>query len=97
MGILSKEKSYLGVDIGAHGLKIVELKNTKNRPQLWTYGILEQKLDIHLHNAEEKNILIFEKFIRASRRGEKSDDLRNNLPAFFQGESVLLITPVIHL
>ena len=56
MGILSKEKSYLGVDIGAHGLKIVELKNTKNRPQLWTYGILEQKLDIHLHNAEEKNI-----------------------------------------
>ena len=53
---MAKEKSYLGVDIGAHGLKIVELKNTKNRPQLWTYGILEQKLDIHLQQTTEKNI-----------------------------------------
>lgn len=56
MGLMSKEKSYLGVDIGAHGLKIVELKNTKNRPQLWTYGILEKKLDIHLEQPVEKNI-----------------------------------------
>ncbi|OIO20558.1 MAG: hypothetical protein COY69_00895 [Candidatus Magasanikbacteria bacterium CG_4_10_14_0_8_um_filter_32_14] len=53
---MSKEKSYLGVDIGAHGIKIVELKNTKNRPQLWTYGILEKKLDIHLQQTTEKNI-----------------------------------------
>jgi type IV pilus assembly protein PilM len=49
---MAKEKSYLGVDIGAHGIKIVELKNTKNRPQLWTYGILEKQLDIHLHNKQ---------------------------------------------
>jgi len=33
---MAKEKSYLGVDIGAHGIKMIELKNTKNRPQLWT-------------------------------------------------------------
>jgi len=50
---MAKEKSYLGVDIGAHGIKMVELKNTKNRPQLWTYGILEKNLDIHLHNSKK--------------------------------------------
>jgi len=50
---MAKSKSYLGVDIGAHGLKIVELKNTKNRPQLWTYGVFSKKLDIHLESQEK--------------------------------------------
>ena len=48
MSIFSKKNSYLGVDIGANGIKLVELKKNKGRPQLWTYGILEEALDIHL-------------------------------------------------
>lgn len=41
-------ESYLGVDIGADGIKLVELRKNKGRPQLWTYGIVERELDIHV-------------------------------------------------
>jgi len=47
MSLFHKEESYIGVDIGSDGIKIVELRRTKNRPQLWTYGIADDKLDIH--------------------------------------------------
>ncbi len=50
MGLFSKQESYIGVDIGAHGIKLVELKKTKGRPQLWTYGILDKELDVHIPN-----------------------------------------------
>src|SRR3989338_6256531 len=55
MSFFSKTESYLGVDIGAHGIKLVELRKTKSRPQLWTYGILDQTLDIHLPEKKEKS------------------------------------------
>ncbi len=54
MGIFSKTEAYLGVDIGAHGIKLVELHKVKGRPQLWTYGIADQDLDIHLPTIPEK-------------------------------------------
>jgi type IV pilus assembly protein PilM len=53
MALFQKEESYLGVDIGAGGIKLVELKKTKGRPQLWTYGILDQELDIHIDKPEK--------------------------------------------
>ena len=52
----SKIESYIGVDIGAHGLKLVELKKTKGRPQLWTYGIADRNLDIHVSSAADKPV-----------------------------------------
>ncbi|MBI2989667.1 MAG: pilus assembly protein PilM [Candidatus Magasanikbacteria bacterium] len=54
MGLFgTKKESFLGVDIGANGIKIVELHKSKERPQLWTYGIVEQGLDIHVLRAEK--------------------------------------------
>ncbi len=53
MGLFSKHESYLGIDIGAGGIKLVELKKSKDRPQLWTYGILEESIDIHLAGPEK--------------------------------------------
>ena len=43
----SKPKSYLGVDLGAHGIKLVELKQEKNRPVLFTYGYGSERKNIH--------------------------------------------------
>ncbi len=43
----SKPKSYLGVDLGAGGIKIVELKQEKKRPVLHTYGLTSTSQDIH--------------------------------------------------
>jgi type IV pilus assembly protein PilM len=50
----NKMESYLGVDIGAGGIKLVEIRKTKGRPQLWTYALLDQPLDIHIKAAQEK-------------------------------------------
>lgn len=36
-----KEKSYLGVDIGTASVKIVEIADTKGKPTIRNYGILE--------------------------------------------------------
>lgn len=48
MGLFGQKDAYLGIDIGANGIKLVELRKTKGRPQLWTYGMLHEKLDIHI-------------------------------------------------
>ena len=55
MGLFSNKESYLGVDLGAGGIKLVELKKTKGRAQLWTYGIAEKNLDIHMPERIEKS------------------------------------------
>lgn len=54
MAIFHKDDNHLGVDIGAHGIKLVELRSTKGRPQLWTYGTIDEKLNIHVDQHHEK-------------------------------------------
>ncbi|MCF6276606.1 MAG: pilus assembly protein PilM [Candidatus Magasanikbacteria bacterium] len=54
MSLFGKGEEFsLGVDFGAGGIKIVELKKTKDRPQLWTYGIASADLDIHIQHHKE--------------------------------------------
>lgn len=43
----SKPKTRLGVDLGAGGIKLVELKKIKGRPVLNTYGLTSQPQDVH--------------------------------------------------
>ena len=47
MGLFGKKGGHLGIDIGADGIKLVEIKKVKGRPCLWTYGMLSKHLDIH--------------------------------------------------
>lgn len=47
MPMFQKTEGYLGIDLGAGGIKMVELHKTKGRPQLWTYGVAHQAMDIH--------------------------------------------------
>ena len=42
----SKPQSFVGLDIGASGIKLIELRQTKRRPQLWTYGSLDEPTQI---------------------------------------------------
>lgn len=42
-----KTKSYLGVDLGAGGVKLVELKEEKKRPVLFTYGLTTGSQNVH--------------------------------------------------
>ncbi|MFA6547434.1 MAG: pilus assembly protein PilM [Candidatus Magasanikbacteria bacterium] len=51
-----KPKSHLGIDLGAGGIKIVELKLEKKRPVLYTYGLTSQMQDVHhLFDVSAKN------------------------------------------
>jgi len=54
MFLRKKTDSSLGVDIGAGGIKLVELQKEKGRPRLWTYAIVDQQLDIHIKETVEK-------------------------------------------
>ncbi len=47
MLFFSKPKSYIGIDLGAGGVKLVELRKEKNRPVLFTYGLTSEPQDIH--------------------------------------------------
>lgn len=42
-----KPKSYLGIDFGAGGIKLVELRKEKNRPVLFTYAFTSTPQDVH--------------------------------------------------
>lgn len=44
---MSKPASFLGVDLGSGGVKIVELKKEKNRPVLFTYGLTRDPQEVH--------------------------------------------------
>ena len=43
---MAKKQNYLGVDIGGGSLKVVELKPVGNRPQLVTYGYVDESYNI---------------------------------------------------
>jgi len=40
-------KSCIGIDLGAGGVKLVELRQEKNRPVLFSYGLTSGKQDVH--------------------------------------------------
>ncbi|MBU0660853.1 type IV pilus assembly protein PilM [Patescibacteria group bacterium] len=57
MALFQKTEGSVGVDIGAHGIKLVELHKAKGRPQLWTYAVVKQSMPIHhMFLAPEKHI-----------------------------------------
>lgn len=47
MSLFGGSKSYLGVDLGAGGVKVVELRAEKKRPVLFTYGFTVGSHDVH--------------------------------------------------
>lgn len=53
MGLFFSNKSYLGVDIGSSGVKIVELKNQAGRARLLTYGFSENFDDLDQASPEK--------------------------------------------
>ncbi len=73
MSVFSKQTSYLGADIGAHGIKLVELRVAKGRPQLFTYAILDEPLDIHLQDVAQSVVSVMQKDLndKDKKRREK--------------------------
>lgn len=53
-----KQKSYLGIDVGSSGIKLVELRLEKKRPVLFSYGLTSDKQDIHKLQVREDKSLV---------------------------------------
>jgi type IV pilus assembly protein PilM len=56
MGLFSSVNSYLGIDIGSTGAKIVELKKESNQAKLLTYGFSDS---LNIHRKEWHNDIVF--------------------------------------
>ncbi|HPI66977.1 MAG TPA: pilus assembly protein PilM [bacterium] len=74
MGLFSSHPSYLGVDIGSAGIKVVELRNENGRPRLLTYGFAEEPVDIIHDNSPkmaEKIAILIKKICQDSQVSSK--------------------------
>jgi len=89
MGLLSS-RSFLGIDIGSAGVKIVELKKEGGKAKLITYGFSENdqvdnKADWHGHI--KKTAALVKRIIKES--GAKSHNAATALPTFSVFSSVI--------
>jgi type IV pilus assembly protein PilM len=90
-----KVNSYIGVDLGTAGIKVVELANTKGHAQLLTYGIVESSADVVRSNAPEtinKVVELIKTII--SKSHVTTDRAVAALPAFSVFSSILSLPPM---
>ncbi|HOZ36711.1 MAG TPA: pilus assembly protein PilM [bacterium] len=90
MDIFSSKKSYLGVDLGASAVKIVELQDKAGRAVLLTYGYVEQQTDIIRSSSremEEQIVNIIKDIHKKSRMTSKS--VVAALPSFSVFSSII--------
>jgi type IV pilus assembly protein PilM len=71
MGLFGpKKQSYLGVDLGAGGIKLVELQNEKGRARLHTYGFTERLPDaqpVNLVDAPKETADLLRKIVQKAK------------------------------
>lgn len=94
MGILSTSSSYLGIDIGATSIKIVELQKEAGIPRLLTYGFSE---DVKFDQGDwQKNTKHTAKIIKkiCKESGVVGNSAISALPTFSVFSSVLNLSNV---
>ena len=71
MGLFGpKKQSYLGVYLGAGGIKLVELQNEKGRARLFTYGFTErapEALPTNLVDSPKETVDILKKIVQKAK------------------------------
>ena len=95
MFLSSSEKSYLGVDVGASGVKIVELRKEGNKVRLVSYGVGELKnaqLDPNWQNENEKIARMIKEVWAKAGMGSQSAVAA--LPTYAVFSSVITLTNV---
>ena len=94
MALLSNSASYMGIDIGSTGIKIVELKKENNKIKLANYGFSEsEKLEIaDWRNNPEFSAKVIKKIIREAGMGAQS--AISALPTFSVFSSILNLSDI---
>ncbi len=70
-----KKQSYLGVDLGTGGIKLVELQNEKGRARLFTYGFTERLPDAqppNLVDAPKETAELLRKIVQKTKTSTKA-------------------------
>ena len=84
--------SYLGVDLGNAGIKIVELKNENGRAQLVTYGFADMSIDAAGRSVEQTEDEIVELLKQiCAKSGVTSKKAVSSLPSFSVFSSVITL------
>lgn len=95
MSLFNKNLSYLGVDIGSAGVKVVELKNEGGRPRLITYGFAQEPVDI-IHNSsgqmQSKVAGLLNRILSQSKTTTKK--VIAALPSFSVFSSIISLPPM---
>ena len=90
-----KINSYIGVDLGTSGIKVVELSNSKGHAKLLTYGIVESSADVVRSNAPETINKVVELLKNITSQSRVTTDRAiAALPAFSVFSSILSLPPM---
>ncbi|MEA1963258.1 MAG: type IV pilus assembly protein PilM [Patescibacteria group bacterium] len=94
MALLSNSASYMGIDIGSTGIKIVELKKESGKIKLASYGFSENEKSkiVDWQNSPEFSAKVIKKIIREAGIGAQS--AISALPTFSVFSSILNLSNV---
>ncbi|MCK4539955.1 type IV pilus assembly protein PilM [Candidatus Parcubacteria bacterium] len=94
MALLSNSASYMGIDIGSTGIKIVELKKESGKIKLVNYGFSESEKSeiVDWQNNSELSAKVIKKIIREA--GISAQSAISALPTFSVFSSVLNLSNI---
>lgn len=90
MGLFTKQKNVIGIDIGADSVKLVQLSDQNKKPTLVTYGMAEESIDIVRDTSDEstaKLVYIIKQVVQQSHMTTQS--VIAALPTFSVFSSIL--------
>ncbi|MBI5037316.1 MAG: pilus assembly protein PilM [Candidatus Kerfeldbacteria bacterium] len=87
---MAKKQSYVGIDLGGSSIKIVELQLEQNRPQLVTYGFIDETYNIVKDDTKEARAAIAEHLRELLKRAKVStENAVAALPSFSVFSSII--------
>lgn len=90
MGLFSRNKSYLGIDLGTSSVKLVELTEEAGKPRLVTYGFIEEPTDLVKSDsveAKKRIVLLLKELLK--KTGTSCDRVVAALPSFSVFSSII--------
>ncbi len=87
---MAKNLSYVGIDLGGSSIKVVELKMENNRPQLVTYGFIDETYNIVKDDSPEARHTIGEHLKELLKQSQVStENAIAALPSFSVFSSII--------
>lgn len=87
---MAKKQSFVGIDLGGSSIKVVELTNANGRPQLVTYGFIDESYNIVKDDSKEARQAIGSHLKELLKQSKvSSDSAVSALPSFSVFSSII--------